>query len=232
MYGLKVAGWNVYLVFGPENVARLRKYPSNITTPGVTTFVSRTLFGMSPKAVDMYSNDDSGIHSNPQPGSHVAPHNRIDHLTHANFQKHLLGNGLQGFYECFAVSFLQRLPVLNDQNEWSCFPDLLQYWLPSMTSAMNEALAGPIIECVNPDFTSDLLEYYPYMHNLMKGVPGWWMLKARRLRKKLIGDIKIWHSIARARFQESDVDPRTARDPWWGSAFMRERQRILTGVEN
>ena len=101
-----------------------------------------------------------------------------------------------------------------------------------MTSAMNEALAGPIIECVNPNFTSDLLEYYPYMHNLFRRVPGWWMLKTRRLQKSMIRDVKIWHSIAKARFQESDVDPRTARDPWWGSAFMRERQRILTGVEN
>ena len=232
VYGLKVIGYNVYFIYGPQNVARLRKYPSTITTPGVTTFVLKTLFGMSPKAVNMYTLDTSGIYANPRPGSSIKAHNRVDHLTHANFHKHLLGDGLKKLYTEFAVSFSNRLPALGIQDQWIQQPDLLDFWLPSMTSAMNEALAGPILECVNPQFSSDLMKYYPYLHSLMKGVPTWMTPEAYRLQKSLIRDVATWHAIARVRFQASDIDQSTGRDPWWGSAFMRERQNILQGVDN
>ncbi|KAL8860686.1 MAG: hypothetical protein Q9178_003039 [Gyalolechia marmorata] len=224
-------GHQVFIVKGPENVAMLRKHPRTITTPGVTTFVLRTLFGMSRTAVDMYTSDESGIHVKARPHTSVKTHNRIDHLTHANFHKHLLGEGLGRIYQDFADSLLRRLPSLDIGTQWTYHGDLLDYWLPPMTSAMNEALAGPILECVNPTFADDLLEYYPYLHSLLKGVPRWIIPKAYKLQKSLLRDVATWHAIARARFQESDIDKTTGRDPWWGSAFMRERQKILGRVD-
>jgi len=232
VYGLKVVGFNVYFIYGPDNVAKLRKYPKTITTPGVTTFVLKTLFGMAPSAVNMYTSDDSGIYTNPRPGSHVKPNNRIDHLTHTNFHKHLLGEGLTNIYQGFAMSLMRRLPSLNIQAQWTSFPDLADFWLPPMTSAMNEALAGPILECVNPEFTNTLLKYYFYLHSLMKGVPRWLIPEAYNLQENLIRDVATWHAIAKARFQESDIDITTDRDPWWGSAFMRERQNLLKQVDS
>lgn len=187
---------------------------------------------MAPKAVEMYSMDDSGIYTKARPGSAIKPSNRIDHLTHANFHKHLLGEGLVHIYHGFASSMIRRLPLLDIQAEWSFSPDLLEFWLPPMTSAMNEALAGPILECVNPRFTDDLLAYYPYLHNLMKGIPNMLIPGARKLQKSLIRDVATWHAIARGRFQEGDIDTTTGRDPWWGSAFMRERQNLLKQVDN
>lgn len=104
--------------------------------------------------------------------------------------------------------------------------------MPPLTASMNEALAGPILECVNPNFTRDLLRYYPFVQQLMKGIPKWCIPEAYRLRKKLIQDVKQWHAIARARFQETDINENGGSDPWWGSAFMRERQNILKKVDN
>lgn len=231
-YAINVLGHKIYFIFGAQNIARLRKYPRTITTPGATTYVLKTLFGMAHKAIDMYNLDNSGVHPAPSVNSHVAVRNRVDYLTHANFHKHLLGDGLNDTYHSFMTSFARRLPSLEISTEWSYHPDLNEFWLPSMTSAMNEALAGPIIECVNPNFTSNLLEYYPYVQELLKGYPFWGMFKARRLQKRLIEDVKIWHAIARARFHEGDIDPATGRDPWWGSAFMRERQEFLTKIDN
>ncbi len=213
-------------------MARLRKYPTTITTPGVTTFVLKTLFGMAPKALDAYTSDISGITPNPMPGSNIAPHNRIDYLTHSNFHKHLLGEGLSKIYRSFSTAFTRRLSLLEIQDDWRQFPDLMDFWLPTMTSAMNEAIAGPILDCVNPNFTQDLLRYYPYLQSLMKGVPRWCIPEAYRLQKSLIQDVKIWHAIARARFQESDINKETGNDQWWGSAFVRERQSILGNIDN
>ncbi|KAI4110063.1 MAG: hypothetical protein L6R37_000196 [Teloschistes peruensis] len=231
-YGIKVIGYNVYFIYRPANVAKLRKYPKVITTPGVITFVLKTLFGMVPTAVDMHTFDKSGIQANARPGSSVKSHNRIDHLTHANFHKHLLGEGLAKVYQGFAVSLLRRLPSLGIDNQWTQHSDLLDFWMLPMTSAMNEALAGPIIECVNPGFAKDLFQYYPYLHSFLKGWLKWLIPEAYRLQKSLIQGVATWHAIARARFHASDIDKTTGYDPCWGSAFMRERQQILRHVDN
>jgi hypothetical protein len=39
-----------------------------------------------------------------------------------------------------------------------------------MTSSLNEAMAGPILEYVNPNFTRDFLKFMPIVHSLMKGL--------------------------------------------------------------
>ena len=232
VHGLKVWGYSVYFIYGPENVARLRRYPRTITTPGVTAFVLKTLFGMAPKAIDVYTLDDSGVHANPARGSRIVSHNRIDYLTHANFHKHLLGEELWRTYRGFANSLMSRLDSLEIQDEWKQYPNLIDYWLPAMTSAMNEALAGPMFESINPKFTEDLLKYYPYLHSLLKGIPRWLIPEAQKLSGRLIRNVEAWHELARTRFCERDIDPISGRDPWWGSAFMRERQNFLRKVDN
>ena len=96
---------------------------------------------------------------------------------------------------------------------------------------MNECLARPILECDNPDCAHDLLRYYPYLQSLMKGVPKWWIPEVYWLQCSLIRDVKEWQAIARARFHERDIDPQAGRDPWWGSAFMQERQAVISKVD-
>lgn len=186
---------------------------------------------MASKAVDAYTLDESGVTPNPKPGTQISAHNRVDYLTHANFHKHLLGEGLPKIYRNFSSSLARRLPLLDVQEEWRCLPDVMDFWLPTMTSAMNEAIAGPLLECVNPSFTQNLLKYYPYLQSLMKGTPRLLVPEAYQLQESLIGDVKIWHAIARARFQESEINPETGNDPWWGSAFIRERQQMLKRVD-
>lgn len=221
----------LYFLFKPENIAILWKYKATITTPNVTTFVLKTLFGMEFKAYNMYTIDKSGILPQPKPGSNVAPHNRIDYLTHANFHKHLLGEGLSPFFQRFTTSFVSRLPSLDIQDEWTEHHDIMDFWMLPLTASMNEALAGPVLEQMNPTFTSDLLEYFPYIQDLMKGLPRCYIPDAYRLRRKLINDVKKWHARARAQFKETDLGQDRHADPWWGSAFMRERQNILQKVD-
>ena len=232
IYGLKILHMTLYFVSKPENVAKIRKYKSTITTPGVTAFVLKTLFGMTPEAINMYTSDASGIHSKPVETSLVAPRNRVDHLTHASFHKHLLGEGLLRSYQRFSIALLGRLPSLNVQDGWTEFPDIMDFWLEPLTASMTEALVGNVLECLNPNFNKSLLRYMQYTQDLMKGLPRWWIPEAYRLRKSLIGDVKKWHALARTRFKESDVDEDGAADPWWGSAFIRERQKILREVDN
>lgn len=231
VHGLKVLNKTLYFVYKPENVAKLCNYKKRITSPGVTAFVLRTLFAMAPKALAMYTLDTSGILAAPKPGSNVDFHNRIDHLTHASFHKHLLGQGLNSLYRSFSAGLLGRFSLLNIKDEWTEFPDIMEFWMPILTATMNETLAGPILECVNPNFTQDLLRYFQYTRHMMVGTPRWCIPKVYRLREKLIQDVKQWQAIARSRFHETDINEDGA-DPWWGSALIRERQNILKKVDN
>lgn len=232
VYGLKILNKTLYFLYKPENVASIWKYKTTITTPVVTTFVLKTLFGMDFKAYNMYTMDTSGVSSKPKPETNVATNNRIDYLTHASFHKHLLGEGLPIFFQRFSASFVGRLPSLNIQDEWMNFPDIMKFWMLPLTASMNEALVGPVLECSNPNFTRDLLKYFTYIQDLMKGLPAWYIPEAYRLRKNLIEDVKKWHAKAREGFRETDIDKEGGADPWWGSAFMRERQKMLEKVDN
>lgn len=75
-----------------------------------------------------------------------------------------------------------------------------------LTASMNQALAGTILECSNPNFTHDLLRYFPYIQDVMKGLSSWYISKNYRLRKSLIRDVRQWHTIATARFRETDIE--------------------------
>ncbi len=229
---MKVLGDTIYFLHGPENVARIWKYKTSITTPGVHTFVLIRVFGMAAKAVNMYNLDDSGIQSKPHPDSNVMPHNRIDHHTHVGFSKLLNGDRLPNLYLRWSQNFARRLQALGIGDKWMESSDIMDFWMPPLTSSLNEAVAGPLLECVNPNFTRDFLNFLPFAHGLMKGLPNWCLPKASSLRASLNRDVRQWQAIARSRFRESDVDLDGDADPWWGSACVRERQKILLGVDN
>lgn len=108
---------------------------------------------------------------------------------------------------------------------------MMDFWMSLMTSSLNEAMAGPILECVNPNFTRDFLEFMPCVHSLLKGFPRWCTPRASSLRDSLLRDVKQWQAIARLRFKESDVEE-DGYDPWWSSASMRERQNFLGAVNH
>ena len=66
----------------------------------------------------------------------------------------------------------------------------------------------------------------------MKGLPRLLLPKAYALRDSLLLDVKEWQAIARAGFNEHELDEDGDSDPWWGSKSIRERQKFLGNVDN
>ncbi|KAF2786395.1 hypothetical protein K505DRAFT_422461 [Melanomma pulvis-pyrius CBS 109.77] len=88
------------------------------------------------------------------------------------------------------------------------------------------------VEVYNEDDSSirpkpDVIKFFPYVHNLMKGLPSWCMSRAFTLRERLRRDHRTWHSIARAFFKQSDIEEDSGVDRWWGLAAIWERQDIF-----
>jgi cytochrome P450 len=225
-------GSKIYVVHGPENIEVIRKYKTSITSPGIQSFCLIRVFNMALEAVNAYNIDNSGIQQSPLPHSNVAPHNRVDFQTHAGFIQLLSGDGLQRLYMRWSSSFARRLDVLDiRRDEWTESSSIMDFWLPPLVASLNEALAGPILETLNPNFTQNFIAFVPYAHALMKGLPRWLAPEAHRLRNSLTRDVKQWQDIARGCFRAQDVASDGDSDPWWGSAFFRHRQQYLMAVD-
>ena len=220
------------MVTGTSNVRAIRKHKETITSMVHQVFALRSIFGASPKILESFIKDNSGIHAIPEPGTNVPNHQRIDHFTHVGFIKSFSGEGLSSLYERWSRSFSNRLSALNIDEQWSEFSDITEYWMLPLTSAMTEALAGPLLECVNPNFSQDLLQFFNFIQPLFKRVPLWWNPQAYALRESLIRDVEQWQNIARLRFTEKDVDTNGDFDPWWGSSLFRERQSFHSRLGN
>ena len=231
-FGINVMNQTMYVVTGAENINVLWKKSGAVAGPAIQTFCLKFLFGMPDNATKMYISDKSGIFTKPHPDSAVAPHNRVDYLTHVGLKKFLSGDRLTGYYRRWQAGFNERLKEMNIDEDWVEMPDLMEFWEKTFGIAVIEAYTGPVLRCVNPDLLSDLRLYDWYIPDLSRGLPKWMNRKAYAIRDKLTKSVMQWHAIARARFNESLIDADGDADPYWGSAFIRERQEIFDGIDN
>ena len=95
--------------------------------PGVQTFCLTRVFSMAFEAVNVYNLNNSGILPQPDPRSNVKPHNWIDHLTHAGFNKLLHSDGLSNLYLRWSQSFARRLQSLGIEDNWMEVPDIMDF---------------------------------------------------------------------------------------------------------
>jgi hypothetical protein len=87
------------------------------------------------------------------------------------------------------------------------------------------------LERENPDFAENLATYIKYTPTLSKGLPRCFVPSAYALRDKLMDNVKCWHRIAQASFREDSVDGDGDADPFWGSEFIRSRQKMFRGFK-
>jgi hypothetical protein len=185
------------------------------------------LFGMPTRALQMYIADDSGFQEKPSPHSMITPDDRVDYQTHVSLLQFTSGKHFAGFYKRWFTSFAARLGSLKNLNDWVEHPDLCAFFEGDFALAVVEATCGTILERENPDFAQDLATYIRYTPTLSKGLPRCFAPSAYAIRDKLLGNVKSWHRIARANFRPECVDEDGDADPFWGSEFIRARQRMF-----
>ncbi|KAF4633640.1 hypothetical protein G7Y89_g4481 [Cudoniella acicularis] len=230
-YGVKILAHTIYFVTGPVNIAVIRTQKKTITSLIHQVFCLKTVFGASPKMLRSFIRDDSGCHAIPHPESNVPAHERIDHFTHVGFIRAFGGDGLSNLYMRWYSNLSKHLENLPIREEWVEFPDIMDFWMAPLTSSLVEALAGPILESLNPNFTRDLLQFFNYIQPLFKRLTWWSLLRAYKLRNSLIKDVEKWQELARAGYTEKEND-NGDWDPWWGSRLFRDRQSFHSKLSN
>ncbi|PYI05542.1 cytochrome P450 [Aspergillus sclerotiicarbonarius CBS 121057] len=224
----------VYLVQGQKNILSVFSNPG-LTVTRAYGLVLKHCFGMDQKAVVVYVSDTSGPRQRPIPGSKTPFNRRVSYHTHENLIQGLLGSGLGPTTErldaALYASLDQAVPI---SPTWTYKEDLTQFFEDHLGTAMLQALYGPLLLAEHPDFNRKLWQYDKHIMALAKRLPAWLIPGSYRLRDELLRTIEKWHQrateLSTATPDRPKADPNEA-DPHWGSAMMRERNRMLLRID-
>ncbi|RDW87075.1 cytochrome P450 [Aspergillus mulundensis] len=220
----------VFVIQDPEAVAAMWKHPALASPVYMYTVGLRRLFGMKESAIATYTADDSGPYRKPHPKSNIAPHNRVDFLTHDSLLRGLTGPGLAPMFQRFQAVLTREIDNLGIEKEWTEMPDMLRFFKDHIGRAIITSLVGPSLLEIHPTFQANLWEFDAAVPYIIRGTPRLLYPRAYRARDDLLQQIQSWYWHARAQSAEThnlehDIDS------IWGSAMMRERQQFLLSAD-
>ncbi|KAE8402117.1 cytochrome P450 [Aspergillus pseudonomiae] len=224
----------VYIVQGAKNIAAIFSKPG-LTVTRAYSIALKHCFGMEQKAADVYLADTSGSWHRPIPGSQTPWHGRVSYHTHENLVRGLLGAELNPITERIeGLLFASLAKALPATPEWTYGEDLTEFFENHLGSAILEALYGPLLVRKNPEFNRNLWRYDKQIMKLATRLPSWLIPKAYRLRDELLDVIMKWHqqaALLSETMPSSEMAGGSEADPYWGSAMMRERNKMLLNIE-
>lgn len=193
----------------------------------------QNLFGMPKSALRPYKADDSGSRSRPHPESDIAPHNRVDYLTHVDLYRAFGGSALnKKFLRCADLLKLNLDGLALPKDEWTEIPDFLVFFQDQVGTALIKGIYGPTLLELNPGFMDDIWLFDRATPYFIKLMPRFLSPKIYQVRARLLQAIQRWYIHARKHFRERDIGPDGDYDPYWGSELIRSRQRVLLKADD
>ncbi len=193
-------------------------------------YTFRYLFGVPEKALSIYKADNSGPFPKPYPGTQ--PRNRVDYITHTGLLRGLTGPALIPTTRRFMNALTRRLRRLNLNEDWTLFDDAQTFFHTFAGSALIEAIFGPSLLLINPNFVRDLWRFDAHVPWLARGLPAFLRPEPCECRDTVKNQLKNWYSYARKNFKSSYIDGDEDGDCFWGSGMVRNRQKELLQIEN
>ncbi|KAI0105052.1 cytochrome P450 [Nemania sp. FL0031] len=229
---VKILNQEFYVIRGPENVRALFKGSWACTSIPFVKFALGHAFGLPSKALSLFDKDDSGGSHVPHPGSTIEARNRIDYRVHESLTRFLEGKGLSPFWNRFADNIMQRLHAMHDRtgSDWDYHDDLMKVVGDEATVSILNALCGPYLLALNPDFLESFWNFDRNLQTYLQGLPWFLAPRAYADRKRALNAVKAWQQHARDHFTESAIDA-GGDDPFWGCSFFRERQKMFLEMD-
>ncbi len=219
-------------VSGFDNISTIFKETQNLAPKQATLVALENVFGLAKPAVAFYNADDSGTSFNAHPQSTVKPQNRVFYLQYKTTLAHLSGSALNDLTGRFLENLRQRIFKSSIGSEWMDMPDLYSFLQFELFHASVEAMCGPIIFRLNPDFTEEFWEFDRCMPNLFKGYPRWMIPASYRALDKALKSVKQWHAYAHEHYDASRIIPNDEDwDIYFGSKLIKERLEYSRKME-
>jgi hypothetical protein len=192
-------------------------------------FLAKYMFGTpEDKGLDAYRLDNSGPLEKPIRGSDFVSQDRIDHLRRQTLHRALLGPGMASTTSHFRLAIRTRIKVLADHSaEWTISDDFYTLVGKAVSGAIIEALFGPSLLRLCPDFVDDLWTYDSMLHWLVRLIPRWVYSRPHKARDSVLQQIKEWHINAQKNIRENNVTSKESSDPYWGSEMVRHLHKVF-----
>ncbi|KAJ2990999.1 hypothetical protein NUW58_g2689 [Xylaria curta] len=229
---VKILNQEFYVVRGPEYVKALFKGSWACTSIPFVKFALGHAFGLPAKALSLYDKDDSGGGHVPHPGSAVEARNRIDYRVHESMTKFLEGKGLSPFWHRFTDNITQQLHAMYERtgSEWDYHTDLVKTLGDEVTVAIINALCGPYLLALCPEFLENFWTFDRSLQTYLQGIPWFLAPTAYSVRRKVLNAVRTWQRHARDHFIDSTINA-DGDDPFWGCSFFRERHKMFLEMD-
>lgn len=128
-------------------------------------------FGLPALALSLYDKDGSGGGSVPHPQRSVEARNRIDYQVHNSLSMPFEGNGLLPTWNRFTDNITEQLHNFHNRigHDWDHYSNSMKAFGNETTVSVINALHGPYLLKLNPDFLQD---YWDSDKNLQTYLQG------------------------------------------------------------
>ncbi|KAI1323858.1 cytochrome P450 [Xylariaceae sp. FL0255] len=225
-------GFYLYFFQDRESIRLVWKTPALATPIHLQVYAMKYFFGVPEKTASLYRTDNSGPFRKPWPGTSIPDEKRLHFFSHQEFTRALSGTGMAPTFLRFRKRLETQMTEAPITGAWTQHTDFQKFLRSVFASSLVESIYGPTLLSLNPDFIDDLCEFDHKIPFLARGIPSFLVRSPHRLRAKLKAQIKRWHGYAREHFNQSDIYADGDGDPFWGSAFMRNRHAMFAEVGN
>lgn len=215
---------DIYFFHDRQTVQEIWKQSSLLSTAYLRVFAFKNLFGMPSKWLRLYRPKVNDIE--------VTKHAHLPHDLHVGLLKALVGSGSAPIFRRFQVALTKNLRLARQQADWVHKNDFRNLVHQTVGLALVEAVFGPSFIQINPNFIADIFAFNESIPWLSKGLPHFLRPGPYRVRQKLRQGFKNWYSYSRENFHESMIAEDGDGDPYWGSAWMRDQQKLVGALKD
>ncbi|KAI0470241.1 cytochrome P450 [Xylaria cf. heliscus] len=228
-----IPGLDVHIFQDSETIREIWRNSAKMSTQQVHVYAIKYMFGMPEEIVQLYRADTSGPLPEPRPGSNVLPEHRVHRILNEGTSAGLTGKGLEPLLQRVRKTLIARIRERGPPNhEWMEISDFRKFIHNTLGYSLVEAIFGPSLLSINPEFMDDLYKFNGAIPWLSKGLPYFLIPGAYKIRRKLHQNFRQWYHYARTHFTESSIYEDGDGDPFWGSAWMRQRQKARQGIRD
>ena len=156
----------------------------------------------------------------------------MDHFTHQGFKRAFTGPALASTARRFIKDLVRRFDSLALSNEWTDMPDLLKFFRTVHGAALLQAVFGPSLLEINPNFIKDMWKFDDSIPWLARMVSSFINPEPNRVRHRVRDQLKNWYKYAKEHFIKECIDEDGDGDPYWGSELIRYQQKMCLQADN
>lgn len=217
----------VYLVSGRKNVQSVFAKWKNVNNEKIMLGMNLpTWYRLTKQDLAKWALDRSGRGRNPMPGSENRPHHQRYFYGYEHVHTEYLSKPqwLNPLVEKYQEIFQKRIDTY-DYRDWTEL-SVLKWWRNDVTECAVEALLGPKVLQIRPDFCDLFWQFDEHTFSLAIGFPKWLYSTPYKVQKEYLETIQAYLDAAYKEFDYND--PAALEAPWEPHFGAQVSRQVIT----